>query len=89
MFLDIYNYSLVGTWGFVPLGPEEADHMAESMRYLIVPEMTSIAEVDGKPVGAVFGLLDYNPRIKQIDGKLFPFGWFRLLWNKKGSQRSA
>jgi GNAT superfamily N-acetyltransferase len=83
MFLDIYNSSLAGTWGFVPLDSHEADHMASSMKYLLVPEMTSIAEVDGKPVGAVFALLDYNPRIKAIDGKLFPFGWLRLLWNKK------
>lgn len=83
MFLDIYNSSMQGTWGFVALSPAEADHMAASMKYLLVPEMTSIAEVDGKPVGAVFGMLDYNPRIKAIDGKLFPFGWLRLLWNKK------
>ena len=44
-------------------------------------------EVDGKPVGAVFCLLDYNPRIKAIDGRLFPFGFLRLLWNKKAIKR--
>lgn len=83
MYLDIYNQSLIGTWGFVPMSPAEADHMAASLRFLLAPEMTTIAEVDGKPIGAVFGLLDYNPRIKQIDGKLFPFGWMKLLWNRK------
>lgn len=84
MFLDIYNKSLVNTWGFVPLSDREVDHMASSMRHLIVPEMTSIAEIDGKPIGAMFGLLDYNPRIKAIDGRLFPFGFLRLLWNRRG-----
>ena len=49
--------------------------------------MTTIAEVEGKPIGAVFGLLDYNPRVKAIDGKLFPFGVFRLLMNKKAIKR--
>jgi GNAT superfamily N-acetyltransferase len=83
MFLDIYNRSLEGTWGFVPMSPAEVDHVARSLRYLIVPEMTSVAEVKGKPVGAIFGLLDYNPRIKQIDGRLFPFGFLRLLWNRR------
>lgn len=83
MFLDIYNQSLVGTWGFTPLSEAEIAHAADSMKYLIVPEMTTVAEIDGKPVGAVFGLLDYNPRIKAIDGRLFPFGFMRLLWNKK------
>ena len=87
MFLDIYNQSLVGTWGFVPLSNAEMRHMSSAMKQLIVPEMTTVAEIDGKTVGAVFGLLDYNPRIKLIDGRLFPFGFIRLLWNRRGIKR--
>jgi GNAT superfamily N-acetyltransferase len=87
LFLDIYNKALVGTWGFVPLSEAEVKHMARAMKYLIVPEMTTIAEIDGRPVGAQLGLLDYNPRIKAIDGRLFPFGFFRLLWNKRAIKR--
>lgn len=88
MFLDIYNQSLGGTWGFAPLSSAEIDHMAAGLQHLIVPELTTIAEVDGRPIGAVFGLLDYNPRIKQIDGRLFPFGFMRLLWNKRKIQNA-
>jgi GNAT superfamily N-acetyltransferase len=87
MFLDIYNQSLVGTWGYVPLSRGEVDHIGASLKHLIVPEMTSFAEVDGRPVGAVFGLLDYNPRIKQIDGRLYPFGFVRLLANRRRIKR--
>lgn len=87
MFLDIYNASLSGTWGFVPLQSGEVQHMAQSLKHLIVPELSLIAEVDGKPIGSVFCLLDYNPRIKMINGKLFPFGFARLLWNKRGIKR--
>lgn len=87
MFLNIYNQSLVGTWGFTPLSDAEVDHMAASLKYLIVPEMTAVVEVDGKVVGSSFAMLDYNPRIKQIDGKLFPFGFITLLSNKKSIQR--
>jgi hypothetical protein len=87
LFLEIYNQSLAGTWGFVPMSDEEVDHMAATLKHLIAPEMTTIAEIDGRAVGAQFGLLDYNPRIKKIDGKLFPFGFLRLLWNKKAIKR--
>lgn len=86
-FLDIYNKSLVDTWGFVPMSDAEVEHMADGMKHLIVPEMTSMAEVDGKVIGAMFGLLDYNPRIKRIDGKLFPFGFMHLLWNRKAIKK--
>ena len=87
MFLDIYNQSLAGTWGFTPLSPKEIDHLSGSLRHLIVPEITSVAEVDGKPVAASFALLDYNPRIKKIDGRLLPFGFAKLLWNRKKIKR--
>ena len=87
MFLNIYNASLQGTWGFVPLSEGEIEHMASSMKHLIVPEMTCVAEVDGKPIAATFSLLDYNPRIKKIDGKLFPTGFARLLWNRRAIKR--
>jgi GNAT superfamily N-acetyltransferase len=82
-FLDIYNRSLPGQWGFVPLSDGELEHMAKGLKHLIVPEMTSISEVDGEPMGVVFGLLDFNPRIKQIDGRLFPFGFLKLLRKKR------
>ena len=87
LFMDIYNRACEGMWGFVPLSEGEIDHMAHGLRYLIDPDVTSVAEVDGKPVAAVFGMLDFNPRIKKIDGRLFPFGFLRLLYNKKKIKR--
>jgi GNAT superfamily N-acetyltransferase len=86
-FLTIYNEALVGTWGFVPLSVGEVRHMAAALKYLLVPELAMIAEVDGKAIGATLGLLDYNPRIKAIDGRLFPFGFARLLWNRRAIKR--
>ncbi|MDX1961840.1 MAG: GNAT family N-acetyltransferase [Pirellulales bacterium] len=83
MFLDIYNRSLVNTWGFVPLSEGEVRHLAAGLKHLIVPELSIIAEIEGQPVGCCFALLDYNPRIKQINGRLFPFGFLRLLWNRR------
>jgi hypothetical protein len=46
-----------------------------------------VAEIDGKPIGAVFALPDYNPRIKAIDGRLFPFGFFTLLSKRRRFKR--
>jgi GNAT superfamily N-acetyltransferase len=86
-FLQIYNRSLTNTWGFVPMSEGEVRHMAGGLRFLIVPELSLAAELDGQVVGAVFGLPDYNPRIRQIDGRLFPFGFLRLLRKKQEIKR--
>ena len=86
-FLDIYNQSLPGQWGFVPLSESELVQLAGGLRHLIVPELTSIAEDESGPVGIVFGLLDYNPLIRQIDGRLLPFGFLKLLRKRKNITR--
>ena len=82
MFLRIYNASLTNTWGFVPMSDAEVKAMAAGLKYLMVPELAIAVEIDGKPVGASFCLPDYNPRIKAIDGRLFPFGFMRLILRK-------
>lgn len=86
-FLHIYNESLVDTWGFVPLSKAEVKHMGAGLKHLIVPELAIIAEVDGRPVGSTFGLLNYNPRIKEMDGRLFPFGFLKLLRRRRELKR--
>lgn len=82
-FLEIYNSALPGQWGFTPMSESELKATAGGLKMLIVPEMTTMAEIDGRPVATVFGLLDYNPTIKKIDGKLFPFGFLKILFGRK------
>jgi hypothetical protein len=82
-FIRIYNASLVKTWGYEPMSEAEVRHMAKGLKYMLVPELTAAAEIDGQVVGASFALLDYNPRIKEIDGRLFPFGFLRLLLGRR------
>jgi GNAT superfamily N-acetyltransferase len=86
-FLGLYNRALDHVPSFAPMSPGEIRHLAKGLQWLIVPELAVGAEVDGRLVGAVFALPDYNPRIRQIDGRLFPFGFARLLWNKQRIKR--
>lgn len=83
LFLRIYNSSLTNTWGFVPMSEREVKAMAFGLRFLIVPELAVAVEVDGEAVGASFCLPDYNPRIKAINGRLFPFGFLTLIRHKE------
>ena len=87
IFLKLYNSALLAQWGFTPMSESELAATAANLKFLIVPEMTSVAEVEGEGVGICFGLLDYNPLIKKIDGKLYPFGWLRLLMGRKKLKR--
>lgn len=83
IFLSIYNRSLTNTWGYVPLSRNEIKEMAFFLKWLIVPELTTAVELDGKVVGAAFALPDYNPRIKAVNGRITPWGLWKLLHRKQ------
>jgi ribosomal protein S18 acetylase RimI-like enzyme len=86
--LEIYNDAWEKNWGFVPMEPEEFRHMAKDMKTIVDPELCLIAEVRGQPVGFALTLPDVNQAMKKVkDGKLFPTGIFKLLWNIKGPGR--
>ncbi|MCL2744764.1 MAG: GNAT family N-acetyltransferase [Planctomycetaceae bacterium] len=82
LFLRIYNEALINTWGFVPMSEREVKEMAFFLKFMIVPELATAVELEGKTIGASFAMPDFNPRIRQIGGRLFPFGWYRLLRRK-------
>ncbi|MGN1273785.1 MAG: GNAT family N-acetyltransferase [Thermoguttaceae bacterium] len=86
MFLDVYNRSISNTWGYVPMSPEELQQEAQGLKTLLVPDLAICAEIDGKPIGVLICLPDFNPAIKKIKGKLFPFGFLTLLNTKKHFQ---
>jgi hypothetical protein len=86
-YLRIHNTANRGHWGFVPLSDGEIELAVAGLRYLVEPQFTALAEVEGRTIGAMLGLLDYGPRIKQSDGRLFPFGLPRLLFGRRRIKR--
>ena len=87
IFLHLYNQACAGNWGHIPMSPAEVLAVGHGMKHLIVPELAQIAEIDGKPVGAVLGLLDYNSIIRQMDGRLLPWGFLKILRQKRQLRR--
>jgi GNAT superfamily N-acetyltransferase len=53
------------------------------LKMVLEPGLPIVAEVDGEPVAFVITILNVNPVMKKLDGKLLPFGLFRLLWDLK------
>jgi hypothetical protein len=83
--VDIFNDAWSGNWGFVPLTEEETDEMAKRMRMLLDERLVWFAEVDGKAVAFIVVLPNINEAVRDLNGRLFPFGWAKLLWRLKVS----
>ena len=81
---DVYNAAWQRNWGFVPMTDAEFDHLAKELRPVVDPDLALIAEADGEPVGFCLALPDLNQALAKLpNGRLFPFGIFRLLWEKR------
>ncbi len=80
---QVYNQAWAPNWGFVPLTDNEIKHIAESLKMAIDPEIVYMAEDNGRPVGFSLAVPDMNQALKHANGRLFPFGLFKILWHKR------
>ncbi|MGI9188743.1 MAG: GNAT family N-acetyltransferase [Longimicrobiaceae bacterium] len=84
----IYNAAWQRNWGFIPMTEAEIRHMAKELKPVVDPALCLFAEVDGKAVGFSLALPDLNQALRHLpSGKLFPFGIFRLLWERRKIDR--
>ncbi|MGD1880644.1 MAG: dATP pyrophosphohydrolase [Kiloniellaceae bacterium] len=83
IIMDIFNDAWSDNWGFVPMSQAELRHMAKSLKPIVRPESIAIAELDGVPVAMAIGLPNVNEAIADLNGRLLPFGWAKLLWRLK------
>jgi hypothetical protein len=81
--MDIYNSAWSGKWGMVPALPDEVKKIAKDMKLIIDPDIAFMAEINGKSVGMCIMLPNMNEAIGDLGGKLFPFGFAKLLWRLK------
>lgn len=80
---DIFNDAWQDNWGFVPLTEAEVEAMARDLRLLIDPRLVWFVELDGEPVAFGVCLPNLNEAIRDLGGRLLPFGWVKLLWRLK------
>jgi hypothetical protein len=83
IIMEIFNDAWENNWGFVRATDAEVAKAAADMKLIIDEDMAFFAEIDGRPVGMCICMPNMNEAIKDLDGKLFPFGLPKLLWRLK------
>jgi GNAT superfamily N-acetyltransferase len=89
IIMGILNNAWSDNWGFVPITDREIEHIGHKLKPLVREDLIMIAEVEGEPVAFMMTIPDLNEAIAPLNGKLFPFGWAKLLlWLRKGRNRT-
>jgi hypothetical protein len=81
--LQLYNDSFAQNWGFVPATDGEAEAMARDLKLIVDPDIVPVVEVNGQPAGVALAIPNLNEAIRDLNGRLFPFGFAKLLWRLK------
>ena len=77
---NLYNACFSDVWGFVPIALDEFLERAHSFKPFYRPELVVFAYKGDQPIGFALALPDINEALGQINGRLFPLGWLRLMF---------
>lgn len=80
IILGLLNDAWSENWGYVPLTEAEIAYAGKKLKPIIYEDLVRIAEVDGEPAAFMITIPDINELIADLDGRLLPFGWAKLLW---------
>ena len=83
---DIFNDAWSENWAFVPLTKAEFAELGTSLRLIVPDNHVQVAEIEGEPVAFIVALPNLNEILADLNGRLLPFGWARLLWRLKRQQ---
>jgi len=80
---EIYNDAWEQNWGALPFDPEEIQNLANSLKQIVIPELAKIVVHGNEPVA--FGLVipDINQILKNLNGRLLPFGIIKFITGLK------
>ncbi|OGO12757.1 MAG: hypothetical protein A2Z66_07060 [Chloroflexi bacterium RBG_13_66_10] len=76
---DLYNASLAGTSGNVPLTEGEVKALAGQMLAFADPRLVKVVLKGDDPVGFLFAYPDVSAALQRTGGRLFPLGWIDIL----------
>jgi len=80
IMLDLFNDAWQKNWGFIPFTEEEFLLIGKEMMQIVPSDFIKFAEVKGKAAAFVAYIPNINSLIVDLKGKLFPFGFLKLLY---------
>ena len=80
---NIFNDSWTNNWGFVPFTENEFRYVAKQLKHIVEDDFVNIAYYQGEPAGMIVYLPNINEIIKDLNGRLFPIGFLKILYRLK------
>jgi hypothetical protein len=80
IFREVYHSAWEKNWGFVPISDGELAFASSRLKQIVIPELTMVAEEDGRPVGFMGLVPDANMVLKHMGGSLNPLSLLKAIY---------
>ncbi len=80
---ELYNTCHRHVPDHMPMTAEMFRRFAKRMKPLLDPDLVLFLEADGKTVGFFVAIPDFNRVLWHLNGRLWPFGWLKMLWYRR------
>ena len=77
--MDIFNDAWSENWNYVPFTRAEVAMLAQLFKMLLDAKAVQIASWKGEPAAFCLAIANINEWFQGLDGKVLPFGLFKLL----------
>ncbi len=82
----ISNQAFRNNWGWVPYDKDEIKSVIKKFKPIAFPDTIWMVEDNGLPIGFCLGFPDINIILRQIRGRILPFGFITLVRKRKHLQ---
>jgi hypothetical protein len=79
---EVYNDAWSENWDYAPMTDAEMEDIARQLKPILRPELCPLVFYKGEPAGICIALPDYNQLLLPLRGRLWPFGFLRLLFGR-------
>jgi hypothetical protein len=80
---EVFNDAFAENWHFLPTTADEQRFSAKYLRAVTEPDLITIVEHHGNPVGVLMCALDVNPLLRRMHGRMGVLGGLRFLRDRK------
>jgi len=82
---EVFSKSIPDDWeeDLMPFEYGQCEQLVKDFKLTLPPPLCLVVYYKGKAIGISAVLPNYNPVVRKLKGKLFPFGWLSLLSSKK------
>jgi hypothetical protein len=85
--LELMNDTFKEIYGFVPLNDSEKTEFANRYLSILDPKFIKVVRADNQMIGFAISMPDISPGIKACNGRLLPFGIFKVLKESKRTKK--